>query len=139
MGGSQYLRKFIVNVPTVETTLHSITSKGNIFHWVNTQQREFVESKNKISNSPFLDIPNLQQPFELEIDGSGYALGVVLMKEGRFVCYHSYFFHGAMINYMMYDKEIFVIVHTVKKWKNYLLVKETTIHTDHHLLQYLQS
>jgi hypothetical protein len=55
-------------------------------------------------------MPNLQQPFELETDASGYALGVVLMQGGRHVCYHSELFHGAVLDYPTYDKELFVIV-----------------------------
>ena len=58
---------------------------------------------------------NLQLPFELEIDASGYVLGLVLMQGERHVCYHSKFFHGSVFDCPTYDKEIFVIVHVVKK------------------------
>jgi hypothetical protein len=44
-----------------------------------------------------------------------------------------------VINYPTYDKELYVLVQSVNKWKNYLMGKETTIHTNHHRLQYLQS
>jgi hypothetical protein len=44
-----------------------------------------------------------------------------------------------VINYPTYDKELYALVQSVKKWKNYLLGKETIIHTDHQPLQYLQS
>jgi hypothetical protein len=55
------------------------------------------------------------------------------------VCYHSKLFHGAILDYPMYDKDLFAIVQVVKKWKHYLLGKETIIHMDHQPLQYLQS
>ena len=44
-----------------------------------------------------------------------------------------------MTNYPTYDKELYALVQSVKKWKHYLIGKETIIHTDHQLLQYLQS
>jgi hypothetical protein len=44
-----------------------------------------------------------------------------------------------VINYPTYDKELYALVQSVKKWKNYLLGKETIIHTDHEQLKYLQS
>ena len=44
-----------------------------------------------------------------------------------------------MINYPTYDKELYALVQSVKKWKHYLIGKETIIHTDHQPLQYLQS
>jgi hypothetical protein len=89
MGATQYLRKFIVNLSTLVSPLHSITTKGNIFHWGKTQQRAFEYLKKKINDAPVLSMPNLQRPFELETDASGYALGAILMQGGRLVCYHS--------------------------------------------------
>jgi hypothetical protein len=50
-------------------------------------------------------MPNLQQLFELETYASGYALEVVLMQGERLVCYHSYLFHGAVLNYVEYSSE----------------------------------
>ena len=44
-----------------------------------------------------------------------------------------------MINYLVYDKELYALVQSVKKWKHYLMGKETIIHTDHQPLQYFQS
>jgi hypothetical protein len=60
--------------------------------------------KKKIIDALVLAMPNLQRPFELEIDSSGNALGEVLMQGGRPMCYHSEFFHGAMLDDPMYDK-----------------------------------
>jgi hypothetical protein len=37
------------------------------------------------------------------------------------------------------DASVYALVQAVKKWKHYLLGKETIIHTDHHPLQYLQA
>ena len=44
-----------------------------------------------------------------------------------------------MTKYPTYDKELYELVKRVKKWKHYLMGKETTIHTNHQPLQYLQS
>ena len=67
----------------------------------------------------------------MEIDVSGYAKGVVLMQGGRYVCYHSEVFHGAVLNYPTYENGIYALVQVVKKWKHYLMGKEKIIHTDH--------
>jgi hypothetical protein len=99
----------------------------------------FDEMKRKISQAPVLALPNLQNPFEVETDASGYAMGEVLMQGGRHVCYHSEVFHGEVLNYPTYDKELYALVQAVKKWKHYLMGKETIIHTDHQPLQYLQA
>ena len=85
-----------------------------------------------------LALPNLQNPFEVEINTSGYAMGEVLMQGERLVCYHSKLFHGAVLNYPTYDKELYALVQAIKKWNNYLMGKETIIHSNHQPLQYLQ-
>ena len=61
------------------------------------------------------------------------------MQGGKPVCYHSETFSGVVSNYPTYDKELYALVQSVKKWKHYLMGKETVIHTDHQPLQYLHS
>ena len=47
--------------------------------------------------------------------------------------------YNAIINYPNYDKELYTLVQSAKKWKHYFMGKEMTIHIDHQPLQYLQS
>ena len=93
----------------------------------------------KISSSPILTLPGLLQPFEIQTDASDYAMGAVLLQHGKPISFHVEIFNGAMLNYPTYDKELYALVQSVKKWKHYFMGKETIIHTDHPPLQYLQS
>jgi hypothetical protein len=111
----------------------------NTFQWEGKQQKAFNIFKEKISITPVLALSNLQQSFEIETDVSGYAMGVVLMQYRKPICYHSETFNQVVVKYPTYDKELYALVQNVKKWKHYLLRKETIIHTDHQLLQYLQA
>jgi hypothetical protein len=43
------------------------------------------------------------------------------------------------MNYPTYDSKFHALVHTIKKWKHYLMDKERIIHIDHQPLQYLQA
>jgi hypothetical protein len=58
-------------------------------------------------------------------------MGVVLMQGGKPVCYHFELFNGGF--YKTYDKELYAMVQYVKKWKHYLMGKETlsTLITSH--------
>ena len=76
-------------------------------------------------------LPNLQQHFKMERDVSGYVMGVVMMQGGRLVCYHFEVFHGEILKYPTYNKEIYDLMQSMKKWKHYLIGKETIIHNDH--------
>lgn len=137
MGACQYLRKFIQNSSLVASPLHSLTKANQAFVWTNEHEDTFLLLKRKISEAPVLALPDLQKPFEIEADASGYAMGVVLMQEGRPVAYHSEMFQGATKNYPIYDK--LALHQAVKHWRVYLLGKETVVHTDHRPLQYLQT
>ena len=66
-------------------------------------------------------------------------MGAVLLHHGKPVAFHSDTFNGAVVNYHTYDKYLYALVQSVKKWKYYLMGKETIVHTDHQPLQYLQS
>ena len=58
-------------------------------------------------------------------------MGVVLLQKGKPICFHFEFFSKGVMNYLTYDKELFSLVESVKKWKHYLMCKETVIHRDH--------
>jgi hypothetical protein len=139
MGATQYWRKFIANFSLIATPLHALTSVKRGFQWGGSQQKAFDTLKTKISTTPVLALPDLQQSFEIETDASDYAMGAVLMQHRKPICYHSETFTTTVINYPTYDKELYALVQSVKKWKHYLMGKETVIHTDHQPLQYLQS
>eukprot|EP00253_Pinus_taeda_P026742 PITA_26742 len=111
--------------------LHTFTSVKQVFQWGGRQQKSFETLKEKISATSVLALPDLQQPFEIETDANGYAMGVVLMQQKKLICYNFEKFSQAMINYSTYDKDIYAFVQNVKKWKHYLIGKETIFHIDH--------
>jgi len=85
IGVAQYLRKFIASFLVVTRPLQTIIASGKNFHFGKGQKRDFEGLKNKIIEAPVLALPNLQRHIEVEIDASGYAMGVVLMKGERIV------------------------------------------------------
>jgi hypothetical protein len=62
-------------------------------------------------------------------------MGAVLLQYGKPICFHSETFNGVVINYPTYDKELYALVQSVKKWKHYLLGKETIICSTTHVFQ----
>jgi hypothetical protein len=119
--------------------LHGLTSLKNTFQWGGKQQKSFDTLKENISTAPVLALSNIQEPFKIEIDTSGYAMGAILIQYRNPIYYHSETFNQVVVNYPTYDKELYALVQSVKKWKHYLLGKETIIHIDHQPLQYLQA
>ena len=70
---------------------------------------------------------------------SGSAIRVVSSQEGKPIAYFSEKLNDAKKKYSIYNQEFYAIVHTLKKWRNYLLPKEFVLYTDHQALQYLNS
>nr|CAD1837549.1 unnamed protein product [Ananas comosus var. bracteatus] len=101
------------------------------FEWSSKHEDTFRLLQRKICEAPVLALPNLQRPFELEADASRYAMGAVLMQDGRPIAYYSEIFQGAQKNYPTYDKELLSLHQAVKYWRVNLLGKEIVVHTDH--------
>jgi hypothetical protein len=47
----------------------------------------------------------------------------VLMQQRKPICYHSETFSQVVVNYPTYDKELYALVQSVKKWKHYLMAR----------------
>lgn len=67
----------------------------------------------------------------METDASGYVMRAMLMQRGRLVYYHYEIFHGVVLNYPIYDNELYALVHVIRKWKDFLMGKDIAIHTIH--------
>lgn len=130
LGVVEYWRRFIANFSIIVAPLHALKSVKQVFQWGGKQQKSFETLKENISIALVLALPDLQQPFEIEKDANGYAIGVVLMQQKKSICYHSEKFSQVVINYPTYDKELYAMVQSAKKWKHYLIDKENIIHTN---------
>ena len=117
----------------------TVTSVKKGFQWGGKKKQAFEALKDNISSAPVLALPNLRQPFKIQTDVSHYVMGAVLLPHGKPITFHSETFNGVVTNYPTYDKELYVLIQSVKKLKHYLMGKETIVHTDHQPLQYLQS
>jgi hypothetical protein len=78
-----------------------------------------------------LSLPDLQQPFDIEMDASDYVVGTVLTQHGHPVAYYSDKLSDIVQKYPTYDKEMYYIVQACRQWKHYILGTETIIHTNH--------
>ena len=87
--------------------------------------------------------PQLDKPFEVEVDASGFALGGVLLQrqeDGKKhpIGYYSATLNEAQHNYDIYELELLAIAECLKHWRLYLAGSphEIIVHTDHANLTY---
>jgi hypothetical protein len=57
-------------------------------------------------------------------DASGLAIGEILSQDNKPVAYFSEKVNDAKKNYSTYDKEFYVVIQDLKKWRHYLIPKE---------------
>eukprot|EP00253_Pinus_taeda_P021122 PITA_21122 len=114
VGATQYWRNFIANFSLIATPLHGLIGLKKVFQWGGKWQKAFNTLKEKIGTTPVLALPDLQRPFDIEMDASGYAMGAVLMQHGKPICYHSKTINFVVVNYPTYDKELYALVHCEK-------------------------
>ena len=84
-----------------------------------------------------------KKQFEIEVDASNYAIGVVLMqRDDKKVLHPVVFFsktmNEAQRNYDVYNCELLALVETFRHWRHYLhsAAHKVIVHTDHANLTY---
>ena len=100
--------------------------------------------KKRLTSSLLLQYPDPEKPYQLETDALGIAIGAVLRiftPQGyKPIAYKSRMLSVLEKNYLIYHKELFAIVHTLKKQCCYLEdVQFLTILMDHKLLKFFKT
>nr|GEY46101.1 reverse transcriptase domain-containing protein [Tanacetum cinerariifolium] len=105
--------------------------------------KAFQMLKKKLTEAPILIAPNWDLPFELMCDASDFAIGAVLGQrhEKHFnpIHYASKTMTDAESNYTTTEKEMLAVVYAFKKFRSYLIMNKSIVHTDHLPLKYLFS
>ena len=101
---------------------------------------------NAVCTAPILCQLRFEDPFVIDCDASAYTIGTVLQQEGEKGKLHPIAFlsrtlHATQQNWNIYDKELFMVIHTLETWRPYLVgnVHKLLIHTDHNNLTYFKA
>ncbi|XP_052481185.1 uncharacterized protein LOC128035479 [Gossypium raimondii] len=137
-GLASFYRRFVPNFSTLAAPLTSPIKKNSTFHWGKEQENSFNLIKNCLTKAPLLALPDFSKTFEIECDASGVGIGAVLTQDGRPIAYFSEKLNGAVLNYPVYDKEMYALIRALKTWQHYLWPKEFVIHSDHEALKHIK-
>nr|GEY83721.1 reverse transcriptase domain-containing protein [Tanacetum cinerariifolium] len=103
--------------------------------------KAFQTLKKKLTEAPILIAPNWDLPFEFICDASNFAIGAVLgqrhEKHFKPIHYASKIMNDADSNYTTIEKEMFAVVYAFKKFRSYLIMNKSIVHTDHSAFKYL--
>jgi hypothetical protein len=93
--------------------------------------------KEVMSTCPVLALPDFGIPFTLECDASGEGIGAVLMQNRHPLIYESWKLRGPELLYSIYNKEMMAIMHSLAKFRQYLVGASFVVKSDHNSLKYL--
>jgi hypothetical protein len=86
--------------------------------------------KEKITEQPILVFPYFKKTFQVKCDASEVAISIVLSQDNKLVVYFSEKLNDVKRKYSTYDKEFYVVIQALKKWRHYLIPKEFVLYND---------
>jgi hypothetical protein len=77
LGFCNFYRPFIRGFAHIARPLNELTRKDAEWIWTARHQKAFDDLRDRVTSEPVLAHPELDKPFELEVDTSGFAVGAV--------------------------------------------------------------
>ena len=112
---------------------HLLTKDG--FAWSPEAEAAFQALKNVVTNTLVLALTDFTKSFTVEINASGFGMGVVLSQGGHPIAFFSKQFYPKLVRSLTYVRELAAITNAVKKWQQYLLGHHFVILTNHRSLK----
>jgi transposase InsO family protein len=137
LGLTNYFKKFILGYSSIARPLMDLLKDQVPWVWTQVREEAFRNLKLALTSAPVLQIPDFTKPFEVIADASGFALGAILMQDGRPVAFESRVMSPAERNYPVGEQELLAVVHALQTWRCYLEGVKFTVVTDHNPNTYL--
>ncbi|GJV65344.1 reverse transcriptase domain-containing protein [Tanacetum coccineum] len=140
-GHAGFYRRLIKNFSKISRPLTKLLEKDTPFEFDDECQKAFELLKEKLTCAPVIISPNWNLSFELMCDVSDFVVGAVLgQKDGK--NFHPIYFASKTLNpaqqkYIVTEKELMAVVFAFEKFKSYLILSKTIVHTDHSALKHL--
>nr|GEX31893.1 reverse transcriptase domain-containing protein [Tanacetum cinerariifolium] len=141
LGHAGFYRRFIQDFSQISRPMTHPLEKHTLFIFSEHCIKAFQMLKKKLTKAPILIAPNWDLPFELMCDASDFAIGAVLgqrhEKHFKPIHYASKTMTDAESNYTTTEKEMLAVMYAFEKFRSYLIMNKSIVHTDHSALKYL--
>jgi hypothetical protein len=98
--------------------MDTVKKRHKSFHWTEEAKKSFNLLKKRITEQPILVLSDFNKTFQVRCDTSGFAIGAVLSQEDRLITYFSEKLNEAKVKYSTYDKDFYVVIQALKKWRH---------------------
>jgi len=134
---ASYYRKFIKNFAKMAAPLTNLLKKSTrIYKWDGACDEVFKTLKGILVKALVLKLPDFNKDFEIHSDASDFAIGKVLMQEGKPVAFESKKLSETERRWSTHEKEMWAVIHCFKTWGHYIGSKDVVVWTDNVTLRY---
>lgn len=143
LGFTNFYHHFIRGFGDLAKPLNVLTGLV-LWSWGDEQQSAFDALKIAVMSAPVLAIPTDSDPYQVEADSSGCAIGAVLSQcQHRFwhpITFLSKSLNPTERNYEIYDRNLLAIMTALSEWHHHLMGApvDFEIWTDHQNLTYFR-
>ncbi|GKB32969.1 reverse transcriptase domain-containing protein [Tanacetum coccineum] len=141
LGHTGFYRRFIKDFSQTARPMTQLLVKDAPFNFSEECIQAFDTLKRELTEAPIMIKPDWSLPFEIMCDASDYAIGAVLGqrvdKHFKPIHYASKTMNEAQENYTTTKKELLAVVFAFEKFRQYLVLSNTIVFTDHSALRYL--
>ncbi|KAL4127163.1 hypothetical protein QTP88_011361 [Uroleucon formosanum] len=131
LGMVNYVGTFIPNLAMLTKPLRDLLKKNNEFVWTSIHNECINKLKTLIASPSVLRNYDNTKDVIVQTDSSKFAIGCVLLQEGRPVCFKSKSLSETEINYGQVDKEFLSVLFACKVFHHYIYGRRVTVQTDH--------
>jgi hypothetical protein len=114
-------QRFIEGLSKISHPITSLQRKGVNFQWTLDCEKSFQHLKQLLTSAPILRIADPNEDFIVCTDACNEGLGGVLNQNEFVICYESRKLKEHEINYATHDLELIAILHSLRKWRHYLM------------------
>jgi hypothetical protein len=137
LGLASYYRKFIKNFAKIAAPLTNLLKKSAvIYEWEGTCNEAFETLKGILVKALVLKLPDFDKDFEIHSDASDFAIGRILVQEGRPVAFESKKLSETERRWPTHEKEMWAVIRCFKTWGHYIGSKDVVMWTDNVTLKY---
>ena len=142
LGLSGFYRRFIKDYSSIALPLTRMTKKGAVFKWTPEAQKAWETIKTKLSEAPVLAHPDINKPFVLITDASGYCIGGILAQNDDFGVLHPISYGSAVLSesqqkWATWQRELYALVHFCEKYHTFLVSTDFKVIVDNTALLHL--
>jgi hypothetical protein len=106
------------------------------YKWEGACDEAFETLKGILVKVPVLKLPDFDKDFEIHFDAFYFAIGGVLVQEGRPVAFESKKLSETEQRWPTHNKEMWAVILYLKTWGHYIGSKDVVVWTDNVTLKY---